>query len=81
MAKKVLTQSLSEPLDGATTAKVDIDVADGNLSVDRLPGGEQLLASGTLQYVEGRIPTWAVDTVNGRATLALSARSSGRPWL
>jgi hypothetical protein len=81
MAKKVLTQNLLEPLDGATTAKVDIDVADGNLSVDRLTDGEQLLASGTLQYVEGRLPTRSVDTVNGRAALALHARSSGRPWL
>lgn len=81
MAKKVLIQNLSEPLASATTAKVDIDVADGNLTIDKLVGGEQVLASGTLQYVEGQgLPTRSVKTIDGQATLALKARSTGRPW-
>ncbi|HEX6035035.1 MAG TPA: hypothetical protein VFY83_11390, partial [Anaerolineales bacterium] len=81
MAKKVLTHNLSEPLDGATTAKVDVNVADGNLTIDKLANGEQVLANGTLQYLESQgLPTRSVNTVNGRATLMLRAGNSGRPW-
>jgi hypothetical protein len=46
MTKNVLTDNLSEPLNGATTAKVDIHAGDGNLTIDRLTGGEQVLVSG-----------------------------------
>jgi hypothetical protein len=81
MANKVLTHNLSEPLDGATTAKVDVNVADGNLTIDKLANGEQVLANGTLQYLESQgLPTRSVNTVNGRATLLLRAGNSGRPW-
>lgn len=81
MAKKVLTQNLSEPLAGARTAKVNIDVADGNLTIDKLTSGEQMLATGTLQYVEGQqLPKRSVNTVNGQAALTLKAKSTGRPW-
>jgi hypothetical protein len=81
MAKKVLTQNLSEPLAGATIAKIDISVADGNLMIDELTSGEQALATGTLQYVEGQdLPTRSVNTINGQTTFTLKARSSGRPW-
>ena len=80
MAKNILTDNLSEPLAGATTAKLDIDVADGNLTIDKLTSGEQVQASGTLQYVEGQsLPTRSVKTIHGQATLALKSRSSGRP--
>jgi hypothetical protein len=76
MAKKVLTDNLSEPLNGAMAAKVDVNVADGNLTIDRLTNGEQMLASGTLQYLEGQsLPTRSVDTVNGQSTLTLRAES------
>ena len=81
MAKNVLTDKLSEPLAGATTAKVDVDIADGNLTIDKLTGGEQVLASGTLQYVEKQgLPTRSMNVRNGQATLTLKARGSGRPW-
>ncbi len=64
----VLTDNLSEPLKGATAAKVDINTGAGNLVIDRLPGGEQLLASGTLQYLENQgLPTRSVNTSNGQA--------------
>lgn len=81
MAKNVLTDKLSAPLDGARTAKVDIDIADGNLMIDKLTDGEQMLANGTLQYFEkqGR-PARSVNVSNGQATLTLKARSTGRPW-
>lgn len=82
MAKNLLTHNLSEPLCGATTIKVDIDIADGNLTIDKLNGAEQLLADGTLQFWEnqGR-PIQSVEMNNGQATLALKAKSTGRPWL
>jgi hypothetical protein len=78
--KKVLTYNLSEPLCGATTAKIDIDTASGNLMIDTLTGGEPVLASGTLEYVENqRMPTRSVETSNGQATLTLKSTSIGRP--
>ena len=86
--RNVLTDSLSEPLNGATTAKVDINVGTGNLTIDRLTGGEQVLASGTLQYFENQgLPTRTVNSSNGQATLTLKAAvpddpgsvSPGRP--
>jgi len=81
MAKKVLTHNLSEPLDGATTAKVDINVGDGNLTIDKLTSSEQVLASGTLQYLENHgLPTRSVNTSNGQATLALRTSGRGQPW-
>src|SRR5512134_925526 len=78
--KKVLTYNLSEPLCGATTAKVDIDTASGNLMIDTLTGGEPVLASGTLQYIENQaMPTRSVDIRNGQAFLTLKSTSIGRP--
>ena len=81
MVKKVRTHNLSEPLNGATTAKVDINTDTGNLTIDKLAGGEQVLASGTLQYLESQgLPTRSVNTSNGQATLTLRASGAGRPW-
>ena len=78
--KKILTYNLSEPLCEATTAKVDIDTASGNLTIDTLIGGEPVLVSGTLEYVENQqMPTRSVDINNGRATLTLKSTSMGRP--
>jgi hypothetical protein len=78
--KKVLTYNLSEPLCEATTAKVDIDTASGNLTIDTLTDGEPVLASGTLEYVENQqMPTRSVDISNGRATLTLKSTSLGKP--
>ena len=81
MAKNVLTDNLSEPLNGATTAKVDINVGDGNLTIDRLTGGEQLLAGGTLQYFKNQgLPTRTLVSFLGQATLTLTWGSTGQPW-
>src|SRR5512135_3865902 len=82
MAKNVLTQNLSEPLGNATAAKVDIDNGDGNLAIDGSIGGDQVLASGTLQYLENQgQPTRTLNTSNGQATLKLKANSGGQSWL
>jgi len=81
MANSVLTHNLSEPLGNATAAKVDIDNGDGNLAIDGLIGGEPLLASGTLQYLEKQgLPTRTLNTSNDQATLKLKASGGGQPW-
>jgi predicted membrane protein len=81
MTKNVLTDNFSEPLNGATTAKVDINAGDGNLTIDRLTGGEQVLASGTLQYFENQgVPNRSVNTSDGQATLTLRGGRAGQPW-
>ncbi len=82
MAKKVLTYNLSEPLSGATTAKIDINTNSGNLAIDGLSNGDPVLASGTLQYLENQqIPTRSVTTSNGQATFTLKSSDAGQPWL
>ena len=73
----VLTDSLSEPLNGATAAKFDINVGDGNLTIDRLTGGEQLLAGGTLQYLENQSPpSRTLVSFLDQATLTLTGGST-----
>jgi hypothetical protein len=81
MAKNLLTDKLSEPLSGATTARVDIHAGDGNLTIDGLNGDEQVLASGTLEYFENRgRPTRSLVSDNGQATFTLRGSGAGRPW-
>ena len=81
MATTVLTDTLSEPLNGATTATVDINSGTGNLTIDTRTGGEPVLASGTLQYAENQgLPIRSVGLDTGQATLTLRARGTGRPW-
>jgi len=80
-AGSVLTHTWSEPLGGAATVKVDINPGDGNLTIDRLTGSEQVLASGMLQYLENQgLPTQSVNTNNGLTTLTLKAGDGGQPW-
>lgn len=81
MTKNLLTEHLSEPLNDATTAKVDIHAGDGNLTIDRLAGDEQVLASGTLQYFENQgLPTRTLGSSKGQATFTLRGGRAGRPW-
>src|SRR5512137_34523 len=81
MAKNVLTHNFSEPLGGETTAKFDIQAGDGNLTVDALTRGEQVLASGALQYLEGQgLPTQTLASSNGRASLTLQGGKAAQPW-
>ncbi len=86
MARKVLTYNLSKTLDGAISARFDIHTGTGNLTIDGLPGGEQLLASGTVEYVQGQNPpTPSVTTNNGQTTFTLKAEGGRQasfrlPW-
>ncbi len=83
MANKLLTDNLSEPLNGATIAKIEISSGTGHLTIDRLVGGEQALASGALQYFEKQgLPTRTLSSGNGQATLTLRAGggSTGQSW-
>jgi hypothetical protein len=80
-SSKVLAEPLSEPLNGASTATATIDAGDGNLTIDRLAGGDDLLASGTLEYVEKQgLPTHSVNTRDGQAWLTLRGGSGGQRW-
>jgi hypothetical protein len=83
MASRLLTEPFSEPLNGASTARVDIDSGSGNLTIDRLTTGEWMLASGTLQYTEKQGPPSRSGGSNGgQATLTLKGGGkTGRPWL
>jgi len=81
MTKKVLSDTFSEPLNGVTTAMIDINAGDGNLTIDPLIGGESLLASGTLQYLEKQgAPTRSLVSRDGQAALTLKGDGAGRPW-
>jgi hypothetical protein len=81
VANRLLSDDLSEPLNGAKTAKVDINSGIGNLTIDRLSGNEQALATGTLQYFEkqGR-PKRSIRADDGAAVLTLRGEHAGRPW-
>ncbi len=80
MAKKVLTQNLSEPLQGATSAAIDIGAGSGNLEIGTLSNGEPVLASATLEYLESQVPpTPAITRSGDRASLTLRAAGARRP--
>lgn len=83
---KVLTQDLSESVGDATSARYEIHTGTGNLTIDPLPAGQPLLASGTLEYLErqGR-PTGSVEMNKGLYTLTLKANGGLKqgfrlPW-
>lgn len=81
MAKNVLTDNFSAPLNGATAAKVVVDAGDGNLAITRLAGDEQALAAGTLQYFENEgLPIRTLVATSNQATLTVQSRGSGRVW-
>lgn len=78
----VLTDLLSEPLNGVTAAKMDIDVGDGNLNIDWLTGGETLLAGGTLQYPEkAGQPARSMNSINNQATFWVKAGKGPQRWI
>jgi hypothetical protein len=81
MDKTILTDVISEPLNGVKTARFDINAGDGNLTIDRLASDEPVLASGELQYSEKQgPPVQCLNTTNGHATLMLKGGRSERLW-
>jgi hypothetical protein len=81
MTNKVLTDNFSESLNGVATANVDINCCTGHLTIDKFVGGEQELASGTLQYFEKQgLPARTLYTSKGQAILTLRAGGTGQPW-
>jgi hypothetical protein len=82
MSGNLMTHTLFEPLDGMTTAKVSINPGDGNLEIDSLTGGEQILAGCTLQYFEKQgLPNRSMVIMNGQANLTLEPGSGKQSWL
>jgi predicted membrane protein len=81
MAKNILNETFSEPLNDATTARVEIHAGDGNLTIDRLVASEPALATGNLQYLENQgKPVKTLVAKNGQATLTLKGSRAGQPW-
>jgi hypothetical protein len=81
MSNNLRIRNVSEPLNGATAANIEIITGTGNLTVDDLPQGEHVLATGVLQYFEKQgPPAESFTTENGRATLRLAATAAGRSW-
>lgn len=81
-SSNVQTDTLAEPLNGITSAKLNIDTGDGNLTVDWLTGGEPLLAGGTLQYLETLgLPARTVTTLGEQATFLLKAGEGPQRWI
>lgn len=79
-AGDVLTHDLAEPLGGVTAAKFDFNTGTGNLTIDRLTGGEPLLAGGTLQYFENLgEPARTLVSFNNQATLTLKWNDNRAP--
>ena len=60
MSNALFVDDLAEPLNGAKTANFDIDAGVGNLTIDRLSGNDEALATGTLQYFEKQGPPNAI---------------------
>jgi hypothetical protein len=79
--RNVLTDPLSEPLNGVTSAEFDINVGDGNLTIDGLTGGEELLMGGTMEYLEKQgHPTRTLTSFLGKATVSLQAGPARQRW-
>jgi len=80
-SKNLLSDELSVPLNGATTARIEINPGDGNLSIDGLISGEDLLASGMLQYFEKKgVPTRNLTTQHGELSFTLRGGGMAKPW-
>lgn len=80
MSNNLLTYKLSEPLNGATAAVIEIHAGDGNLRIGQITAGEQVLASGTLQYFENQgLPKRNLEMTNHQARLSLRGSVEKRP--
>jgi hypothetical protein len=76
------TYVLSEPLDEARVAKVEINADDGNLMIDQLNNGEPVLVSGTLQYFKKQgPPARTLEVKDGQMNFTIRGSRSQRPWI
>jgi hypothetical protein len=81
MAKNVLVEKFSEPINGVSTVKIDVHAGDGNLTIDPLTSSDNVLASGTLEYLETQsLPAHTLALGNGQSILTLKAGSGRQPW-
>ena len=81
-SNQLLTYLLSEPLDGARIANVQIIADDGNLTIDQLTSGEPVLVSGQLQYFEKQgPPSRSLEVKDGQMNFTIRGSRSQRPWI
>lgn len=80
MAKNLFADEFSEPINGETRALIDIHAGDGNLTVDGLSRGEQVLASGRLEYSEDQgSPNRRLEVKDGEVSLSILGSKDMRP--
>lgn len=73
---RLLTESLSEPLNNVKTARFDINADAANLIIDD-GADKQLLAGGEVQYFEGQgSPISSLAEENGRSILMLKSNKA-----
>lgn len=87
MANKILTRNLTESLDDAKSAKIELNCGTGHLTISPITGGEPLLAKGTLQYLEKQgVPSQYKSINDGQAVLVVEAGEKNQagfhfpPW-
>jgi len=86
MAQHKLTHHFFEPLNGVVEASINIQAADGNLQVDRIPIGNDALAEstlikGTLEYFDKQdIPTYSLEVNGQQAAFSLQGEQMRKPW-
>ncbi|HEX9013534.1 MAG TPA: LiaF domain-containing protein [Anaerolineaceae bacterium] len=85
-SSKTLTDTLSEPRNGASSARFDLNVGTGNLYIDTQVNSGTELASGTLQYAGKQgPPARSLTMSSGKAVLTVRGDKTGRtgfrfPW-
>lgn len=80
-SKTLLSDELAVPLNGATTARIEINPGDGNLSIDGLISSGELLADGTLQYFENKgAPIRSINPQGGKVAFTLKGAGMAKPW-
>lgn len=86
MDRNVLIQEIAEPLDGAKTARIELDADDGNMTIDAFAAGEPVLLRGTLEYYENHgVPLETLAYEKDKALFTLKGFPSRKskfhlPW-
>ncbi|MRR30319.1 hypothetical protein EG834_08350 [bacterium] len=72
---------LSVRLNGTTTAQIEINPGDGNLSIDGLISDNELLADGRLEYFEKKgVPSRSIHTHGNQTSFTLKGGGMAKPW-
>ncbi len=82
MARQTNTETISAPLNGATEARIEINAADGTLTVSALRESPSVLAAGVLEYsTKQGPPRQDLAVKDGRAILSLAGGRARQRWV